>query len=370
MIQLLAAIAVFLATVVGMAGLLVLAARYLVTYGTVQLKINDEEPMPVDGGQNLLMALYGKKLFIPSACGGRGTCGYCKVKVPPGDDAAGPVLPTELPFLTRKEIRAGVRLSCQIKVKKDIRIFIPEEFLKVQEFHARVASTRPVTPDIKEIRFAIEEPKEIEFQAGQFVQVRVPAPDEPNGFVFRAYSISSAVYEKGEVELNVRLVPKGKGTTFLFGLTEGDPVIFTGPYGEFRLSEDPESELILIGGGVGMAPMKCLILSLLATWPDRKCTFFFGCRGTRDIFYYDLYRDLAKKHPNFTVLYALSDLQEGEEWDGPTGFIHLWVEKEYEPEKKRQVFLCGPPPMINAAMKVLQEKGIRIAEEAFYDKFE
>ncbi len=347
-----------------LSALLLLAERRLADYGVCQLSINDGELVfEKDGGATLLATLNENKIFIPSACGGKGSCGYCKVTVPAG---GGPVLPTETPYLTRSEIRSGVRLACQVKVKEDIELRLPEELLNVKEYSARVANVVVLTPDIKQLDFDLIDPSEIEQRPGQYVQIEAPSPEGP---VFRAYSISSPAYEKNKVQLNVRVVPGGIASTYLHGLEVGDDVRLTGPYGEFRLSEDPDREIVCVGGGCGMAPMRNIILSLYHRWPDRTCWLFFGCRTTKDVFYLDEYRELAAKHPNFHVIYALSDpLAPDEPWDGETGFIHLPLDKHLKPGAKRQAFLCGPPPMIEAVMEVLKSKGLT-DEDIFYDKF-
>jgi len=362
--SILPALLTFAGLLAGLSLMLIVAERLLVNYGVCKLDINaGEKVLEVDGGQTLLSALYEEKVFIPSACGGRGTCGHCKVTILEG---GGPVLPTELPLLTRAERRAGVRLACQVKVRSDIRMRVPEELLNVKMFAATVACKRSLTYDIKEIRFRLDDPAEISHRPGQYVQIQAPSPDGP---VFRAYSISSPVYEKNVVELIVRLVPGGIGSTYLHNLEEGEEVIFTGPYGEFRLDENPDTEIICVGGGCGMAPMKNIIHSLYSQSPDRKCRLFFGCRTTDDVFYLDEFRALSAEHPNFSVVYALSDpLREGEQWDGETGFIHLSVDKHLEPGVKRQAFLCGPPLMIEAVKQVLESKGLQ-PEDIFYDKF-
>jgi Na+-transporting NADH:ubiquinone oxidoreductase subunit F len=349
---------------VGFAAVLVAAERRLLNYGACTLDINaGGKVIEVDGGQTLLSALIAQKVYIPSACGGRGSCGYCKVTVTAG---GGPVLPTETPYLTRRELRAGVRLACQVKVRQDIQLRVPEDLLNVRLFSATVAGTRAVTHDIREIRLRLNEPAEIEQRPGQYVQIQAPGPDGP---VFRAYSISSPTYEKNVVELNVRLVPLGFGSTYLHGLRTGDVVTFTGPYGEFRLSDDPTVEVVCVAGGCGMAPVKNIVYSLTRRWPERTAWLFFGCRSPRDVFYLEEYQALAREHPNLHVVYALSDpLPAGAQWDGETGFIHLAVDKRLDAGRKRQAFLCGPPPMIEAVTKVLREKGLA-AEQIFYDKF-
>jgi len=349
---------------VALAAVLLAAEKVLINYGTCVVDINaGGKKLEVEGGGSLLSTLYDNEVFIPSACGGRGSCAYCKVVVPEG---AGPVLPTETPYLSRQEIRAGTRLACQVKIRNDVQVEIPEDLLNVRMFNATVQSTREVTHDIKEIQFALIEPDEIEHRPGQYVQIQAPSTEGP---VFRAYSISSPVYEKRIVELNVRLVPGGIGSTYLHNLEEGDSVVFTGPFGEFRLNEDPEVEIVCVGGGCGMAPMKNIIYSLYHQWPDRSCWLFFGCRTTRDVFYREAYQKLAEEHPNFHVVYALSDpVEEDDSWDGETGFIHLSVDKMLEPNRSRQAFLCGPPPMIEAVTRVLEEKGLD-EQDIFYDKF-
>lgn len=354
----------FTALVVGLSVLLSVAERLLVNYGICQIDINSgERALEVEGGQTLLSALYANEVFIPSACGGRGTCGYCKLTV---DAGGGPVLPTETPYLTRAQVRLGVRLACQVKVREDVLARIPEELLNVQLFTSTVTSTRSLTYDVKEIRLALEEPAEISHLPGQYVQVQAPSPDGP---VFRAYSISSPVHEPNTVELIVRLVPGGIGSTYLHNVRVGDGVTFTGPYGDFRLNEDPSVELVCVAGGCGMAPVKNIIHSMYDRWPERSCWLFFGCRRTPDIFYLEEFQQLAREHPNFHVVYAMSDpLRPDEQWDGETGFIHLAVDKCLEPGVPRQGFLCGPPPMIEAVTQVLTEKGLQ-GEDIFYDEF-
>ena len=357
-------ICVFGGLVVGLSLFLVIAEYLLVNYGICKLEINaGEKPLEVEGGQTLLSTLFANEIFIPSACGGKGSCGHCKIVVTSG---GGPVLPTETSYLSRKEVRSNVRLACQVKIREDISVRIPEELLNVKMFDAVVESNIDLTYDIKELRMRLNDPDQISQRPGQYVQIEAPSADGP---VFRAYSISSPAYEENVVELNVRLIPNGIGSTYIHNLKPGDPVKFTGPYGEFILNEDPTVDIVCVGGGAGMAPMKNIIYSIYDRWPDRVCWLFFGCRTTKDIFYLDEYQELAKKHPNFKVIYALSDaLGPDEKWDGATGFIHLAVDKHLKANVPRQAFLCGPPLMIDAVTKVLLEKGIP-EQEIFYDEF-
>ena len=357
-------ILIFVFLLAGLSLLLTIAERLLLDYGICQIDINaGEKAFEVEGGQTLLSALIDAEVYIPSACGGRGSCGFCKVTVLAG---GGPLLPTETSYVTRKEARQGIRLACQVKVRNDLQVRIPEELLNVKMFSATVERTVSLTHDIRELRLALGEPEEISHRPGQYVQIQAPSPEGP---VFRAYSIASPVYEPNVVDLVVRLIPGGIASTYLHSVSDGDPMVFTGPYGEFRLNEDPDTEVVCVGGGAGMAPMRNIIYSIYDRWPDRSCWLFFGCRRTPDIFYLKEYEELAAKHPNFHVVYALSDpLEPDEVWDGETGFIHLSVDRYLEPGVKRQAFLCGPPPMIDAVMLVLEDKGMR-EEDIFYDKF-
>jgi Na+-transporting NADH:ubiquinone oxidoreductase subunit F len=361
MIYLLSVIS-FAGLTVALAAMLMIAERLLINYGICKLDINaGEKPLEVDGGQTLLASLYANEIFIPSACGGQGTCGHCKITVLSG---GGPVLPTETPLLTRKEIRSNIRLACQVKIREDIYVRIPEDLLNVRMFTSKVESSIDLTYDMKEIRLRLEDPPDILHRPGQYVQVQAPSPEGP---VFRAYSISSPVYEPNIVQLVVRLIPGGIGSTYLHNVQPGDTVYFTGPYGEFWLNEDPSVEIVCVGGGCGIAPMRNIILTLYDKWPERVCWLFFGCRTTRDIFYLEEWEQFSKEHPNFHVVYALSDeLEKDEKWDGETGFIHLSVDKHIESDVPRQAFLCGPPLMIEAVTRVLKEKG---TDDIFYDEF-
>lgn len=344
---------------------LLIAERYLANYGICSISINKGSSLfDQQGGISLLSALYDHKVYVPSACGGKGSCGFCKVSVVEG---GGPLLPTEIPFMSRAEQRSGIRLACQVKIKQNIEIQIPEELLAVKQFRARVAEIRSLTHDIKEVNLELIDPAHISHHPGQYVQLEAPDPD--GGFIHRAYSISSPVYEDTKVQLVVRLVPDGIASTYVHNLKEGDEVIFTGPYGEFRIDENPEREIILVGGGCGMAPLKNIVYTAETRWPNRPVKLFFGARTTKDIFYLDMFKKLMADHPNLQVHYALSDpLDEDEQWDGETGFVHLSVDKYLEGNKDVQAFLCGPPPMIDAVTRILKDKGAR-EQDIFYDKF-
>ena len=349
---------------VAMAALLVVAQRFLVSYGVCKLDINaGEKPLEVEGGRTLLAALYANEIFIPSACGGKGTCGHCKITVTSG---GGPVLPTETPYLTRREIRSNLRLCCQVKIRENIFVSIPQQFLNIRMYTSTVESIIDLTGDIKQLRLRLDEPARISRRPGQYVQVEAPSVDGP---VYRAYSISSPDYEPNVVELVVKLVAGGIASSYLHSLKVADTVRFTGPYGEFNLSEDPSVEIVCVAGGCGIAPIKSIVYSLYQRWPGRQCWLFVGSRRSRDVFYLEQFEQLAQKYPGFHVVYALSDkLTQGEKWHGETGFIHLAVDKYLEPNVKRQVYLCGPPAMIEAVTRVLLGKGVH-PKDIFYDEF-
>jgi len=363
MVTALTSVGITAAVFISLSVLLIIAEKRLANYGNVTVNINDGAQMfERPGGVSLLSALYDRKIFIPSACGGKGSCGYCKVTVVEG---GGQILPTETPFLSRPELLSGVRLACQLKLKEDLAIQLPEDLLAVKQYEAKVSRIRDVTYDIREITFELIEPTEIKHRPGQYVQIMAPGPDGP---VFRAYSISSPVSDHNHVQLIVRQVPGGIASTYIHGLEEGDDVVFTGPYGEFRLEENTDVEVICVGGGAGMAPISCIIHSIYERWPDRKCQLYFGCRSKRDVFYLEHFEKLSEEHPNFKVHYALSEPSEEDNWSGETGFIHLSVDKWLDASDHKQAFLCGPPPMIEAVTEVLKDKNLE-DEDIFYDKF-
>jgi Na+-transporting NADH:ubiquinone oxidoreductase subunit F len=364
MITIILAVAVMTGIFVALSVLLVVAARYLANYGTCTVIVNGgAAAFELPGGGTLLKALYEKKIFIPSACGGKGSCGYCKVTVSTG---GGPILPTETPFMSRAELRAGTRLACQVKIKQNLEIQFSEVYLSVKEYRGRLSRVRQLTHDIKELTIDLVAPTQISFRPGQYVQIQAPSPEGP---ISRAYSISSPIFQTEKIQLVVRLVPGGIASTFLHSVNEGEELYFTGPYGDFKLPEDPNVGMICVGGGAGMAPINSIIHSLYQEWPERSCYLFFGCRTTKDVFYLETFQALSQKHPNFKVVYALSDpLMAEEPWNGDTGFIHLSADKRLEVGSKRRAFLCGPPPMIEAVTEILMNKGLR-KEDIFYDKF-
>ncbi len=355
----LSALATFLAI------LMVIAENTIGNYGEVNITINGSEQMTVSGGRPLLSTLMEEKLFIPSACGGRGSCGFCTVKV---TSDIGDYLATELPWISDGEKKENIRLACQVKVKKDIAIEIPEELFNVKEYRTKVISLRDLTHDIKEVKLKLLEPDQINVKAGQYVQFQVPEYEQSAESVYRAYSLASPPSEKGSVELEIRLVPSGLCTTYVHQyLKEGDEVILNGPYGEFFLQES-EREAVCIAGGSGMAPIKAILLDMLDKNIDRKVSYFFGAVTRKDLFLVEEMEELQKKLPRFRFIPALSSPAEGDDWQGETGLITEVLARHLENAGNTEAYLCGSPGMIDACIEVLAKKGIP-EELIFYDKF-
>ncbi len=365
MITVLLATALVSATSAVLSALLLVAERYLVNYGTCVIDINQGARIAeVTGGDTLLNSLMSQDIFIPSACGGRGTCAFCKLQVL---DGGGPVAPTELPLLTEQEAADNVRISCQVKVRNDLAILIPDALFSIRQYHGIVERIRDLTRDIKELCIRLIEPETISFVPGQYVQLHTPPYGSSREPVYRAYSVSSIPADDRCVELIVRLVPGGICTTWVFTLLkEGDEVTFNGPYGDFRLT-DSDRRMVWIAGGSGMAPFWSIIRHMRATGAGRPCTYFFGALQQQDMLLLEELQQLAKELPWFTYVPALSDPAEGNTWDGETGLITEVVERHVT-DAEAEVYLCGGSGMIDAAIKVISAKGIP-EERIFYDKF-
>ncbi len=358
----------------GLALLLVLSEKYIADYGVCDVNINDDPEISFSckGGKNLLMALAEEKIFIPSACGGQGTCGYCKVQVL---DGGGTVLPTERGLLTRSEIRDNIRLCCQMKVKKDLKLHIPDELLSVQEFQCRCEKIEELTHDTKLVRFRLLEPDTIEFKPGQYCQIDVPQDylitRKPPIFepTFRAYSIASKPTERQTLEFLIRLIPNGVCTTWVHKvLNEGDDAHLTGPYGDFYLREEENRPIICVGGGSGVAPVRSIVTYLFEKGTDREVYCFIGQRACKDLYWHDENVERAEKEKNFHYTASLSNLDDGDKWDGDTAFIHLVIDKAIEDASEFEAYLCGPPIMIDAVSEVLVKKGIS-EDRLFFDAF-
>ncbi len=362
--------------VAGSAALLALVIalvdRVVNNYGEVSIDINHgKKLLRVNGGSPLLGSLAAQGLFVPSACGGRGSCGACKVRVL---SDVGPILPTELPYLDQTEVSNNVRLSCQVKLKKDIAIELPEELFSVKKFKATVLSIKDLTYDIKETLFRLDEPASIDFVSGQYVQIVVPPYGDIQESVQRAYSMSSPPGDSGQVELLVRLVPGGIATTWVHKyLKEGDRVELVGPFGDFRVRDTPAA-MVCVAGGSGMAPFKSMFNDMRQnnSFAEKEIWYFFGARTTRDMFYLDELRQLEKEWPRFHFVPALSEPKPEENWKGETGLItdvlERYIKDRIGKDKGLEGYLCGSPGMIDACNAVMARNGIDKAH-IYYDKF-
>jgi Na+-transporting NADH:ubiquinone oxidoreductase subunit F len=367
-----AIVTVLLATAVAsgltavLAAMLLLAERILVNYGPCAIDINKgDRCLDVIGGQPLLTTLMQEEIFIPSACGGRGTCAYCKLQI---TDGGGMVTPTEEPLLTKEEIADNVRISCQVKVRNDLSILIPEELFLVKQYRGRIERITDMTYDIKQLRIALVEPESIEFSPGQYIQLQAPAYKGNPEAVYRAYSMSSVPSDPGAVETIIRLVPGGICTTWVFNiLSEGDEVLLSGPYGDFHLS-DSDAEMIWIAGGSGMAPFWSMLRYMAENNIRRKCTYFFGAVGKDDLFLLDELHKFEAELDWFTFVPALSGQDQGDDGTFETGLITEVVDRHIGDASQAEAYLCGSPGMIDAAVKVLRDKGV-VEERTFYDKF-
>ncbi|HCW75952.1 MAG TPA: NADH:ubiquinone reductase (Na(+)-transporting) subunit F [Candidatus Marinimicrobia bacterium] len=396
---------VFTGTIQILVVLLNYAGSNLVNRGKVKILINDdaEKSPEVEAGSTLLNTLAAEKIFLPSACGGGGTCGMCKCQILEG---GGEVLPTEKTQLSRAEMKDHVRLSCQVKVKNDLKIHVPEEIFSIQKWECEVVSNQNVATFIKELILRLPAEENLNFKAGGYIQIDIPPYeltyadfdveteyrgdwDKYNMWrfkskldeeIFRAYSMANHPAEGNIVMLNVRIaspppgmdVPPGKASSFIFNLKPGDKVMVSGPYGEF-FAKNTEREMLYIGGGAGMAPMRSHIFDLFYSKnTQRQVSFWYGARSVREMFYDDEFKKLAADHPNFSYNVALSDPLPEDNWTGPVGFIHQVVLENYlknhpAPEDI-EYYMCGPPPMIAAVNRMLYNLGVD-KETIYYDEF-
>ena len=370
----------------------------------VLINDDDEKSPTVSSGTNLLTALSNEKIFIPSACGGGGSCGMCKVQITEG---GGDILPTELPHLTRQERSECVRLSCQLKVKNDMKIQIPDEVFSVKKFECTVLSNDNVATFIKDLTLKLPEGLDIDFRAGGYIQIDIPEfenlkysdfdvdsefkPDwehfnlfkltcNNDEDTFRAYSMANYPEEKGLIKLNVRVAtpPPGKdvnpgvGSSYIFNLKPGDKVMISGPYGEFYAKET-EREMCFVGGGAGMAPMRSHIFDQLKRLnSNRTMTYWYGARSKCEMFYDDEFKELETLNSNFKYNVALSEPKEEDNWDSYVGFIHQVLKDEYldkhEDPTEIEYYICGPPLMLDAMRVMLHDLGVD-PEMIAYDDF-
>lgn len=400
-------IGVFQLVIVALTTGLLYARKRLTPQGEVALTINDEE-FKVPPGNTLLTTLSNQGIYLPSACGGGGTCGVCKCQVLEG---AGSILPTETGFFSRKEQNDNWRLSCQVKVRQDLRIKIPEEILGIRKWDCEVVSNKNVATFIKELKVKIPDGEELDFLPGGYIQIDVPKFemnfrdvdieneysdewDEYNMWnlkiknseeTFRAYSMANHPAEGDIIMLNIRIatppwndnknvfanVPPGICSSYLFSRKRGDKVTISGPYGDFFIKET-DREMLYIGGGAGMAPLRSHMFHLFHTnKTKRKISYWYGARSKRELFYDREFRKLEREFPNFKFHVALSEPKEEDKWRGNTGFIHQVIYDEYlvkleEPEEI-EYYLCGPPLMNAAVLKMLYDLGIPDEMIAFDD---
>ena len=407
MVTVVLGVLMFTFVIVSLVFVLLAARRSLVGTGDVTIVINDDpnNTLQTVAGGTLLGTLATNKIFIPSACGGKGTCGVCTVKV---NDGGGAILPTELNHVSRGEAREGVRLSCQVKVKQDMKIEVPPEVFSVQKWTCKVRSNHNVATFIKELVLELPVGENVPFRAGGYIQIECPpgvvpyrdfqieeeyrtdwdkfdlwrytsTVEEP---VVRAYSMANYPEEKGVITLNVRIasppprgpegIPPGKMSSYMFSLKPSDDVVISGPFGEF-FAKETDAEMLFIGGGAGMAPMRSHIFDqFFRLGTSRKISFWYGARSLREAFYVDHFDKIQAKFPNFDWQLALSEPLPEDAWKGKTGFIHQVVYDNYlrdhpAPEDV-EFYLCGPPMMIKACMEMLDNLGVE-PENILFDDF-
>ena len=313
----------------------------------------------------MLSTLAGEKIFIPSACGGKATCGLCKVKVLEG---AGGLLPTEEPYISQEERKQNVRLSCQVKVKGNMKLEIEESLFNIKEFICDVVDITDMTYDIKRVRMKLPAGETISFKAGQFMQFYTKPYGKVKEEVFRAYSISSKSSEHDHIELLMRLVPGGICTGYVHqALKLGDKVRLSGPYGAFYLRGNCE-ELIMIAGGSGLAPIRSLVYEVIENALPHKIRFFFGANALKDLYYMEEFAQIEKDHPQFTFIPCLAFPKPEDNWTGVTGFVTVALQQQVDNAQGKEAYLCGSPGMLDACIKILREKGFN-DQTIFYDKF-
>lgn len=393
-----------------LSGMLLYAKAKLMPSGDVNIIINgqDDSPVKTKPGSTLLTTLSNQNIFLPSACGGGGTCAMCKCQVL---DGGGDILPTEVGYFTRKEIAEQWRLACQVKVRQDMTIKVPDEIFGIKKWECEVVSNKGVATYIKEFVVRLPEGEHLEFEPGGYIQIDVPTTvvkfkdmeiedrfrddwdkfnmwdlvmrnDEP---IFRAYSMANHPAEGNLIKLNIRIatppwdrtrnqfmdVNPGICSSFVFGCKPGDKVMVSGPYGEFFI-KPTKKEMVYIGGGAGMAPLRSHIFHLFHTEKtDRKVSYWYGGRSLRELFYTDEFRDIEKIFPNFQYNIALSEPLPEDNWTGYTGFIHQVVYdqllKDHPEPEEIEYYLCGPPLMLDAVQKMLSDLGVPEENIAFDD---
>ncbi|WP_405328243.1 NADH:ubiquinone reductase (Na(+)-transporting) subunit F [Ruminobacter sp.] len=406
MITVLYGVGLFILIVLGLVLAILVAKHFMVNSGDVTIGINGdpEKAIKVPAGDKLLTALASQGIFVPSACGGGGACGQCRCKVTKG---GGDVLPTELGHLTKREVREGWRLACQVGVRQDMEIELPASVFGVKKWTCTVISNNNVATFIKELRLQIPEGEEVPFRAGGYIQIEAEPHtvnyrdfDIPEKYlndwdkfklrdlvskvdthILRAYSMASYPEEKGLIMLNVRIatpplrdltLPPGQMSSYIWSLKPGDKVTISGPFGEF-FAKETDAEMVFVGGGAGMAPMRSHIFDQLKRIKtNRKISFWYGARSLKEVFYQEEFDQLAKEHPNFTWHIALSDAQPEDNWTGYTGFIHNVLYENYLKNHKApedcEFYMCGPPMMTKSTIDMLHSLGVE-DENILLDNF-
>lgn len=388
-------VGLFTAIILLLVFIILFARSKLVASGTVKVLVNDERDIAMQPGVKLMNGLADAGLFVASACGGGGTCGQCRVRVLNGGGSA---LPTETSLLNKREVADRYRLACQVSVKQDMRVEVPDEVFGVRQFRCRVRSNRNVATFIKELVLEMPAGEELEFRAGGYVQLECPPHhlkyadfdiderfrDEWDRYKLwryesivteattRAYSMASFPLEKDTIKLNIRIatpppgsgdkIPPGIMSSYVFGLKVGDEIDVSGPFGEF-FAKETEKEMVFVGGGAGMAPMRAHIFDQLKRRKStRKMSFWYGARSLRETFYVDEFDALAAEHDKFDWHIALSEPQPEDDWTGYTGFIHKVLFNEYLATHRApedcEYYLCGPPMMNSAVIKMLEDLGV------------
>ncbi len=404
MLEVFLGVAMFTAIVLVLVLVILAAKAKLVPSGNVKIVVNEQKTLEVPAGGKLLGALSDAGIFVSSACGGGGTCAQCEVKVL---DGGGEILPTERTHITRREAQEGCRLSCQVAVKQDMQVEVPAEAFDTKKWLCKVKSNHNVATFIKEFVLELPEGEEVGFKAGGYIQIECPPHEiaykdfeieeeyradwdkydvwryvsKVDEDVTRAYSMANYPGEKGIIMLNVRVasppprlpdVPPGKMSSYIFSLKPGDDVTISGPYGEFFI-KDTDAEMVYIGGGAGMAPLRSHIFELFKNRKtNRKVSYWYGGRSLRELFYIDHFREIEKEFPNFQFNIALSEPQPEDNWDGYTGFIHQVLLdnylKEHPAPEDIEYYICGPPMMNQAVFKMLDDLGVE-KENIAYDDF-
>ena len=365
-------LSIFIAVVVvssigaGLAGLLVISEYFFANYSKCKITVNDQRDITVEGGNSLLSALIDDKIFIPSACGGRGTCGLCKLKAIEG---AGVLLPTEEPYLDAEERESNIRLSCQVKVRNDLKIEIPPELFAIREYTCKCIDIVDLTYDTKQFRLELLDAEKIDYIPGQYVQLLTPIYQGSDEEVYRAYSIASDPNQKNIIDLIIRRVPNGICTTYCFNyLKIGDQLKINGPYGDFRLS-DTDAPIVFIAGGSGMAPVRCILHHMKNTANNRKAIYYFGANKVKELFLVDEMKTFEAQLNDFQFAPVVATPEEEESWDGQRGLVTEVVQQNLKNASQYEAYLCGSPGMIDASIKVLLGLGMS-EENIFYDKFE